>query len=76
MRRGFFVCHDRRSYRRSGMDNQNRGRSGEARDPNRPVDETGEKEGLGPRAGDAPTEPTTPPEPADDTAVDEGEPSA
>ena len=30
----------------------NRGRSAEARDPNRPIDpETGEKEGLGPREG-------------------------
>jgi len=32
----------------------NRGRSAEARDPNRPVDPlTGEKEGLGPRADEA-----------------------
>ena len=31
---------------------ENRGRSAEARDPNRPIDpETGEKEGLGPRDG-------------------------
>lgn len=29
----------------------NRGRSAEARDPARPVDEAGEKEGLGPREG-------------------------
>lgn len=44
----------------------NRGRSDEARDPNRPIDpETGEKEGLGPR--DEPVEepaPETPVEPA------------
>lgn len=30
-------------------DRGNRGRSEEARDPDRPVDEFGEKEGLGPR---------------------------
>lgn len=34
---------------------ENRGRSGEARDPNRPIDPvTGEKQGLGPRGGHAP----------------------
>jgi hypothetical protein len=45
----------------------NRGRSDEARDPNRPIDpETGEKEGLGPRDDESAPEP----EPAPDATED------
>jgi hypothetical protein len=51
----------------------NRGRSDEARDPNRPIDpETGEKEGLGPREDDAAEEPVTPPVEPEPTAPDTG----
>lgn len=53
----------------------NRGRSDEARDPNRPIDPlTGEKEGLGPRDEEPLPEPEPTEEPADDEADDEAQP--